>query len=183
MPKKLSLQLSADQIMNAVWELVPEEERLRKVQAPEDEVFQLVLRVLDPSGYEVEVPPELIIEDGSWISRFAHRPNLIDSIRDYIFIPVQVFKELDRKPSAAEIYQAADSMLNYVEQENPQYFNFRYGYQGGAAFHNSFRQLRALMRWVIENDYLVEAEARYEYFDPQTGGRQVRTIPEEVEQW
>ncbi|MFN2144906.1 MAG: hypothetical protein ACK2T7_06110, partial [Anaerolineales bacterium] len=126
---------------------------------------------------------DLAITDGSWISRFAHRPNLIDSIRDYIFIPVQVLKELDRKPAPEEIYAAADSMLEYVEQENPQYFNYRYGYQDGAAFHTSFRQLRALMGWVIDHQYRVEAEVRYEYVDPQTGRRCVLTIPEELDQW
>ena len=181
--KKLSLQRASDQIMEGVWEVVPEEEKIRKEKKPEDEIFTLKINIRDRSGEEIEVPDELVIADGSWISRFAHRPNLIDSIRDYIFIPVQVLKELDRHPSAEEIFQAADSMLNYVENENPQYYNYRYGYQGGQEFHNSFLQLRELMRWTVENDYLVDAEVRYEFTNPLTGEHQVRTVPEEVEQW
>jgi len=183
MSKKDALQQAADEIMDAVWALVPEEERKRKESRPENEVFSFLVDVFDRDGNAVSIPPELALTDGSWISRFAHRPNLIDSIRDYIFIPVQVLKELDRKPSAEEIYMAADSMLNYVEQENPQYFNYRYGYQDGKAFHESFRQLRNLMQWVTENSYRVKAEARYEYTHPQTGERHVLHVPEEVEQW
>jgi 1-acyl-sn-glycerol-3-phosphate acyltransferase len=181
--KKEALQQAADEIMDAVWALVPEDERKRKESRPENESFSLDIEIFDSDGRPVPIPPDLTITDGSWISRFAHRPNLIDSIRDYIFIPVQVLKELDRKPLAEEIFMAAYSMLEYVEKENPQYFNYRYGYKDGQAFHHSFRQLRDLMRWAMENSYQVEAEARYEYTNPQTGERCVLRVPEEVEQW
>jgi len=181
--KKEALQRAADELMDAVWELVPEDEKQRKVSRPENEIFSLHIEVFDRNGSLVPVPPERALTDGAWISRFAHRPNLIDSIRDYIFIPVQVLKELDRKPPAQEIYMAAHSMLEYVEKENPQYFNYRYGYKDGTAFYNAFRQLRDLMRWVMENGYQVQAEVRYEYTDPGTGEHRVLRVPEEVEQW
>jgi len=183
MSKKDALQQAADALMDAVWALVPEEERKRKENRPEDETFSLEIEIFDLHGHPVPIPPELVITDGSWISRFAHRPNLIDSIRDYIFIPVQVLKELDRKPPAEEIYMAAHSMLEYVEKENPQYFNYRYGHKGGQAFHSSFRQLRDLMGWAMEKNYQVEAEVRYEYTDPGTGERHILRLPEEIEQW
>ena len=181
--KKEELQQAADRIMEAVWELVPEEERKRKESRPENEVFIFDVRIFDSHGQPVPIPAELAITDGSWISRFAHRPNLIDSIRDYVFIPVQVLKQLDRKPPAEEIHMAAHSMLEYVERDNPQYFNYRYGYEDGAVFHQSFRQLRDLMKWAMENKYQVEAEARYEYTDPQSRERCVLHVPREVEQW
>jgi hypothetical protein len=183
MSKREALQQAADTIMDAVWALVPEEEKQRKERRPEDELFSLDLEIFDRAGQPVPVPAELAVTDGSWISRFAHRPNLIDSIRDYIFIPVQVLKELDRKPLAEEIYAAAHSMVEYVENENPQYFNYRYGYEDGQAFHESFRQLRSLMQWVMDNDYRVEAEVRYEFTDPDTGEYRVLHVPEELEQW
>ena len=181
--KKDALQQATDRIMDAVWALVPEDERKRKESRPENEVFSLDIAVLDSHNQPVTIPHELSLTDGSWISRFAHRPNLIDSIRDYIFIPVQVLKELNRKPPAEEIYLAAHSMLEYVENENPQYFNYRYGYEDGAAFHQSFRQLRDLMKWAMEKNYQVEAEARYEYTDPRSGERCVLHVPQEMEQW
>ena len=183
MNKKDALQQAADELMEAVWALVPEEERKRKESRPENEVFSLDIQIFDRDGQPVRIPLELAITDGSWISRFAHRPNLIDSIRDYIFIPVQVLKELDRKPPAEEIYMAAHSMLEYVEKENPQYFNYRYGYKDGQAFHHSFCQLRDLMGWAMEKGYQVEAEVRYKYTDPQTREHHILYAPEEVEQW
>lgn len=181
--KKEELQQAADAIMEAIWELVPEDERKRKESTPEDELFSLDISLFDKNGLPVPIPADLRLSDGSWISRFAHRPNLIDSIRDYIFIPVQVLKELHRKPSAEEIYLAAHSMLEYVERDNPQYFNYRYGYKDGEAFQQSFRELRALMQWAMQNQYQVEAEVRYEYTDPSTGERRVLQVPQEVEQW
>jgi 1-acyl-sn-glycerol-3-phosphate acyltransferase len=183
MSKKQALQQAAEELMEAVWQLVPEEERKRKENRPENEVFSLDVQIFDRDGKPVPISPELAITNGSWISRFAHRPNLIDSIRDYIFIPVQVLKELDRKPPAEEIYLAAHSMLEYVEKENPQYFNYRYGYKDGQAFHHSFRQLRDLMLWAMEKGYQVEAELRYEYTDSRTGEHRTLHVPEEVEQW
>jgi hypothetical protein len=181
--KKEALQQAADEIMDAVWALVPEDERKRKESQPENEIFTLDIILFDQNGQPVEIPAALKLSDGSWISRFAHRPNLIDSIRDYIFLPVQVLKELNRKPTAEEIYQAAHSMLEYVERDNPQYFNFRYGYKDGEAFQQSFRQLRELMRWAMENQHQVQAEARYEYTDPGTGERRVLHVPQELNQW
>lgn len=181
--KKDALQKAADEIMDAVWALVPEEERKRKESKPEDEVFTFDIAIYDRDGNPVMIPAELALTEGSWISRFAHRPNLIDSIRDYIFLPVQALKELHRKPPAKEIYEAAHSMLEYVERENPQYFNYRYGYKDGEAFQRGFRQLRELTLWAMENQHQVEAEARYEYTDPKSGERRVLHIPEELEQW
>ena len=183
LPKKDALQKAADELMDAVWALVPEDERKRKESVPDDERFALDIRLYDHHGQLVPIPNELALTDGSWISRFAHRPNLIDSIRDYIFIPVQVFKELDRKPPAEEIYAAAHSMIEYVEKENPQYFNYRYGYQDGEAFMQGFHQLRDLMKWAVDNHYQVEAEVRYEYTDPQTGEHHILRVPEEIKQW
>jgi len=181
--KKDALQEAADKLMDAAWALVPEDERKRKESHPESETFSLEIEIFDRNGSPVPVPPKLVITEGAWISRFAHRPNLIDSIRDYIFIPVQVLKELDRRPPAQEIYMAAHSMLEYVEKENPQYFNYRYGYKSGQAFHHAFRQLRDLMGWAVENGYQVQAEVRYEYTNPLTGEHRVHHVPEEVEQW
>ena len=181
--KKESLQQAANSIMDAVWDLVPEEELHKKNSFPEDEIFSLEIKVFNQDGSEVTIPEELILEDGSWISRFAHRPNLLDTIRDYVFIPVQTLKELQQKPSAKEIFLAADSMVDYVENVNPQYFNYRYGYKDGQAFLDCFRQLRKLMTWVMENDLLVEAEVVYEFRDPASGERIIRRVPEEIEQW
>jgi 1-acyl-sn-glycerol-3-phosphate acyltransferase len=181
--KKEALQKAADDIMDAIWALVPEDERKRKESQPENEIFTLDIAFFDKHGQPVEIPAALKLSDGSCISRFAHRPNLIDSIRDYIFLPVQVLKELHRKPPAEEIYQAAHSMLEYVERDNPQYFNYRYGYKDGVAFQECFRQLCELMRWAMENQLQVEAEARYEYTDPSTGERRTLHVPQEVEQW
>ncbi|HNF93706.1 MAG TPA: lysophospholipid acyltransferase family protein [Anaerolineales bacterium] len=181
--KKEELQQAADRIMDAVWALVPEDERKRKESQPENELFTFDISIFDQHGTPIPIPADLQLTDGSWISRFAHRPNLIDSIRDYIFIPVQVLKELHRKPPAEEIYLAAHSMLEYVERDNPQYFNYRYGYKDGEVFQQSFRQLRDLMKWAMENQYQVAAEARYEYTDPSTGERRVLHVPQELEQW
>lgn len=181
--KKQALQRAADELMDAVWALVPAKERKRKANRPENEIFALDVEIFDRSGKPVPIPPELALTGGGWISRFAHRPNLIDSIRDYIFIPVQVLKELDRKPPAEEIYMAAHTLLEYVEKENPQYFNYRYGYKDGGMFLGAFRQLRDLMRWAMQNHYQVQAEARYEYTDQGTGEHHVLRVPEEIEQW
>jgi 1-acyl-sn-glycerol-3-phosphate acyltransferase len=183
LPKKEALQKAADELMDAVWTLIPEDERKRKESAPEDERFALDLSFYDTRGNLVPIPNKLALNDGSWISRFAHRPNLIDSVRDYIFIPVQTFKELDKNPSTAEIFTATNSMVEYVEKENPQYFNYRYGYKDGEAFIQSFRQLRNLLQWALDNGYATQAEVRYEYTDPKTGERHMLHVPEEIEQW
>lgn len=182
MKKKEALQQAADEIMDAVWALVPEEAE-RKNKQNQDEEFFMEVEVHDQNGVVVPIPVDLALTQCSWISRFAHRPNLIDSVRDYIFIPVQVLKELDRHPPAEELRECAQSMIDYVEKENEQYFNYRYGYEDGQAFHTSFYQLRDLMQWVIDQGYSMVAEVIYEYTDPDTGEHMTTNKPMEIEQW
>jgi len=67
-----------------------------------------------------------------------------------------------------------------VERENPQYVNYLYGYKDDRAFHNGFRQLRDLIGWVMEKDYRVVTEVRYEFTIPKTGECRVLRVPEEV---
>ncbi len=179
--RRESLQKATDRIMDAVWELVPEAERQRRHEHPKNEKFTFSLRVLDRTG--AEIAPVLRMDDSSWISRFIHRPNLIDSIRDYILLPVQVLKELHLRPDARDLHKAVSSVIDYVNSENPHYFTYRYGRDMGAAFMTSFQQLRDLLQWVMDNGYSVVAEAAYEYVDEGTGQVHVLTVPEEVHQW
>lgn len=183
LPKKLSLARSADEIMGAVWDLVPEEERRRKEQQPKDEAFSLKLRILDRAANPVQLPDELALSEGAWISRFIHRPNLIDMIRDYVFPEIQVLKEFHKRPPVDSIRNAVSLLLAYVADENPQYFKYRYGVKDGAAFQESFQQLLELLDWVEENGYSLEAEAIYEFTDPVSGEQKRILVPDSVEHW
>lgn len=182
MKKKDALQLAADEIMDAIWQWVPEDER-RKKAGIEDEDFFLEVDVYDQAQQRVVIPGDLAVTEGSWFSRFIHRLNLINSMRDYVHLPVQVLKELDQRPPASDLHLAVDSVLNYVEAEYPQFFTYRYGQVDGTAMQTSFRQVRALMQWVMDHDYSVQAEARYEYTDPETGAHVVRKRPLDISQW
>lgn len=183
LPKKVSLERSAEEIMAAVWDLVPEEEQQRKDRHPENEEFSLELQIRDQAGDPVEIPEELALADGGWISRFIHRPNLIDMIRDYVFPEIQVLKELDQGPTAESVQLAVGKMLAYVRSENPQYFNYRYGVEDGSAFQYSFEQFLMLLNWVVEKGYELDAAAIYEYTDPVSGEQNRIVVPEAVGHW
>ena len=62
--------------MDAVWALIPENERIPE-KTISDEEFELSVEVQDQNGKTVHAPPELDVGHGSAFSKFTHRKTLI----------------------------------------------------------------------------------------------------------
>lgn len=176
--RKLAIQEHANAIMEAVWELVPQEVTTKKTIV-ENESFELQVDINDGNGQKVEIPAHLTITEGHWLSRIIHRINLINLMRDNLHLPVQALKDLPDNPLLEDIITACQSIIDYTQKEYPYFFTYRYGPEDGISILKSFEQMRDLAQWAFDNHYALTAVPFHHYTDPLTGEHVTRTRPVE----
>jgi 1-acyl-sn-glycerol-3-phosphate acyltransferase len=178
--RKPQLQQAARRIMQAIWQLVPAEDQPAR-RLPKDELFQFEFTARDESGNMHPLPTELRLRDGAALSKFLHRPTLFNNLLNNLSLPIAPLRQLHLRPAVAEMRQAAQAILRYLEQENPYYFTYRYGQREGDAMEAGIRQLDEALKWADSHGWQVEAQAVRSYQDPVTGNTIVTAIPEESE--
>ena len=67
--------------------------------------------------------------------------------RDRLDLPVKPLQRLESELDAGAIGDAADSVLGYLENDNPFFLTYRFGYREGGAMKAGMAELRDLARW------------------------------------
>jgi len=178
--RKKAIQEKADAIMEGVWQLVPQEVMAKK-SIVENESFELQVQVLDTDGSPVRIPSQLAITEGQWLSRFTHRINLINLVRDNLHLPVQALKDLPDSPPLKDIITACQSIIDYTQGVYPYFFTYRYGPDDGISMLESFKQLRDLAQWALDHHYSLKTTPLHHFTDPATQEIVTRTRPIEHE--
>jgi 1-acyl-sn-glycerol-3-phosphate acyltransferase len=182
-PRKQHFQDEADRVMDAVWELLPEEDRVQE-QTFTDECFELQVEARDGHGGIVPFPPELELHHGPVFSKFTHRKTLIHNFIQNLNMPeVLPLTQLINEPSVDEIIIATRSILKHLEDENPYYFTYRYGQREGKAMEQGIRELHELVQWTKENNLNLKVTPIRRYTDIGTGQEVILDCPEEFAKW
>jgi hypothetical protein len=125
--------------------LIPEADKKRWRRIV-DERFELQLKVEQPDGQVVELPPELQISRPEMLAKFFHRPLLLDVFARNLKLPVQALQTLDTEHDPVKLADASDAALSYLK-DNPYFLTYRFGYDEGGAMEAGLRQLSAIGRW------------------------------------
>jgi hypothetical protein len=125
---------------------VPEEDKQRWNRI-RDERFELQLIAARPAGQAVTIPPELQIAQPDMLSKFFHRPLLLDVLGRNLRLPVGALQNLDTERDPKRLADAAQIALDYLERDNPQFLSYRFGYDQGAAMKAGLLRLRDIARW------------------------------------
>jgi 1-acyl-sn-glycerol-3-phosphate acyltransferase len=154
--RKQHFQDESDRIMDAVWELIPAEDRQRD-ETIRDESFELLVEIQDEHGELVGIPTEFEPEHGAAFSKFTHRNTLINNYIKNLEMPhVAILTELVDAPSIDAILQATRSIFQSLQDDNPYYFTYRYGQKEGKAMENGIREVQELALWAQENDLQIK---------------------------
>ena len=181
--RKQHFQEEANRIMDAVWELIPEEDRVQE-RAIANESFELAIKVEDQNGGIIPVPPELEMRHGSAFSKFTHRKTLINNFILNMNMPeVAPLTRLADYPGVDEIVNATGSILKHLDQENPYYFTYRYGQRDGRAIEAGIRELHHLALWAKKNNLILTITPIRRFKDIATGQEIVLDCPEEFAKW
>jgi 1-acyl-sn-glycerol-3-phosphate acyltransferase len=162
-PRKKQLQDAAQRIMDAVYDLIPEEDR-QPVEQIIDENFEFLVTVKNGVGVEQPIPNQFKVRHGYYFVKFLHRPTLFNNLRDNLKLPVQTLKEFSRNPNNIEIIDAIQPILDYLENDNPYYFTYRYGQKEGSRMEEGIREVQSLARWVENKGYSMQIVPRRRYW-------------------
>ncbi len=181
-PKKQQFQDAAQNIMDAVWKLIPEEDR-QPHEDIVDERFELEIKVFDQDKNKVDIPPHLIPENGHAFSKILYRTTLINNFRDNLHINIQPLKTLHLSPSPAALAQSTGEILHYLDTENPYYFTYRYGLHEGSRMQTSLREFHNLAVWAKEQGHTLKATVRRLYRMAGQDEEIIENQPNEMKKW
>jgi len=180
---KRHFQDEADRIMDAVWKLIPEEERVGEARF-QNERFELLVDVHTAGGEKIPVPEALRIKNGATFSKFTHRTTLINNfILNLKLLEVEHLTRLVDGPSLDELLKATTSLLEHLEVDNPYYFIYRYGQKEGRAMEAGIREVDALVRWARSENLEVKFTPLRRFTVASTGEEVVLERTQEIEKW
>jgi 1-acyl-sn-glycerol-3-phosphate acyltransferase len=181
-PRKQQLQQAADQIVETIWALIPEQDHPGRIEI-RDEVFELKTEIRGQGERRVAPPGELSTKHGPALSKFIHRTVLFNNLLQNLRLPIAALRDLHTEPPIADILRATGAILDYLEHDNPYYFTYRYGQAEGGDMARGVRELHALAQWAQTNDCQLKVRAIRRFTRVDTGGSVILDAPEESEKW
>jgi 1-acyl-sn-glycerol-3-phosphate acyltransferase len=151
-PRKTYLQSYAVEVMERVHQLVPMEGYHSEPEII-DEWFELELSLKDLAGKEFPIPSRYRIKQSTALAKFLHRPAILKIFKVNLEMPVDSLQTLHNNPSQANMIQALDHILSYLESENPYLLTYRFGVKEGAAMKEGLEELRRLLEWAESNHH------------------------------
>ena len=180
--RKAYFEEYAAQVMEAVNALIPEEARPRQATIT-DERFELQVAVRGVDGEPVSYPAELAIQHPTALAKLLHRPGILKIFTINLRLPTQVLQNLDSQHDANAIAEAARSVLEYLEQENPYLLTYRFGPSEGAAMEAGLHELLALSRWAARSGLPLLLTPVRRYYSPDREEEVVQIQQGTFEHW
>lgn len=180
--RKVRFQEAANQIMDAVWELIPAEDRLQE-QAILDERFDLKAEAYDQQGKRISIPKAREIKNGAALSKFIHRRTLILNFRVNLGINIEPLLTLADQPDLNDILSCSQAILEYLTDQNPYYFTYRYGMKEGLAMGQGIKQLFDLVVWAIDKQVSLKLTPTRRFVIAATNQEVTLDRPEKFEKW
>ena len=181
--RKQLFQAESNRIMDAVWELIPEEDRVQEATI-KNEHFELQIKLIDQNGQIVKIPEEFETKNGGAFSKFTHRKTLINNFIQNMDMPeVASLSILTDRPPLDEIITATHSILEHLKLDNPYYFTYRYGQLEGRAMEHGIRELYELANWAKEQELALNVTPIRRFTVITTGEEVVLERPEEFAKW
>jgi 1-acyl-sn-glycerol-3-phosphate acyltransferase len=162
-PRKEYFQIYADQVMEEVHKLIPEEDYHAEPEII-DEEFDLEINVFDPSGKKIQIPEDLIIQHDLQLAKFLHRPALLKIFFVNLDLPAEPLQNLSSSPDLPSLILATKSVLEYLEKDNPYLLTYRFGIKGGLEMQESLDELLTLLEWCNASGYLINIQPIRTYY-------------------
>ena len=163
---KANLELASKQILREINALIPKKDLLR-FQRRVDEKYDLEI-VIHANGETVEAPKGYQVKHGAAYARFLYNPIMMDVLARNLNLPIQPIRKMYRLSDLAPVLEAWHVIIDYLN-ENPGYFTYRFGVEGGLAVKKALLELINLCEWVQENGYSITIDPIQCYHNANTG--------------
>lgn len=167
-------QKASNEIMQAIYDLVPPEDEINQLGSRE-ETFQMDVQLLDDAGNPVTVPEELVIPNGEDVSMLFHRPILLSVVIDNMErAAAEPLRQLPAEHDPERLGVALDEALDVYTNVKPVFLGYRLGYQRADRIVQGLRMMRKLASWanqrrlkmkIMPKAIVKYADGRIERFD------------------
>jgi 1-acyl-sn-glycerol-3-phosphate acyltransferase len=181
-PRKKAYREAAQSIMNAVYALIPAEQRRRQHRML-DERFELRVALQQSDGTPAAPPPETSIAHPAALAKFFYRPAILDILRRNLHLPVQALQQISNESDPSRILRAIQPVIAYLEDENPFLLTYRFGQAQGQAMQAGLYELRDLSAWAGEADLLLTITPIRRYRLPEDTQDRVESSPGPADRW
>lgn len=165
-PSKSELARFSLRVMSRIAELLPEEEQ--KTSRKEHEYFDIEVFVRKNGTLSDQ---KIILEEETRLGLgiLFHYPVLLDTFKRNLGLPVGCLQKIGEPIAGEEVITATNSILDYLERENPGFFTYRFGVERGILIRNSLQILKQHAKQHQQDHILLMPI--YEYFE---NGRSIR---------
>ena len=179
--RKEALQEAADNVMQAVRSLMPEEASAGP-SAVCRERFELSIEVTggtDPTegGEQRQLP------HGGELSSMLYQPAILRIFARDLNIDVSALQQVTDAHNAAEIAAATARILHYVRRTNPGFFTYRFGYSKGKAIEAGLSELHELAAREASRGRRLALTPMHRYRLQESGAEIVETSPPPAHEW
>ncbi|MGB2956627.1 MAG: hypothetical protein WBB64_11750 [Anaerolineales bacterium] len=124
---------------------------------------------MDNPSYSLPYPRKRIarFQQASQLAKFLHRPAILDIFESNLELPVHSIQNLKENPPLSELIQALESILHYLEKENPYLLTYRFGIKGGLAMQQGVGELLRILEWCSRNDHQIAITPLRRYYSPK----------------
>jgi len=180
--KKIYFQEHATHIMDAVYSLVPSEEI-----APDPEIinerFEMEINLIDSAGHTLVIPPKLQFKHPTQLAKLLHRPAVLDIFLVNLQLPVTPLLSLMKKPALNDLIIALESILLYLEKENPYLLTYRFGVREGLEMQEGLKELLKILEWCSRNNHQIAAIPVRRYYSPSEDREIIQREQEIYQPW
>jgi 1-acyl-sn-glycerol-3-phosphate acyltransferase len=180
--RKIYLQDYADRVMEAVHQLVPQEEYKSEPEIVNERI-DLTINVVNREGTTLPIPEALAIQEGRALAKLLHRPAILKIFRVNLELPVGPLENLADYPTVEDLIPACQAILDYLDNDNPYLLTYRFGVREGGAMKQGLSQLRDLLVWCREHNRQIEIEATRKYYSLKEGHEVVQTGQDIFQSW
>lgn len=149
--RKDTLDHYTEQVMQSVYDLIPDWEK-SQWKSLADESFDLLLHFDNRSGHSPNGSAP-VIANKTAVSKFFHRPRLLDAMRRNLKLPVDSLEKLQTERDPLAFADALDAAVHYVTEDNPYFLTYRFGNEEGKRMEQGLVELRDAAYWANEQGY------------------------------
>ncbi len=180
--RKRCFETFAVQVMDAVNGLLSPDAVIHRPSVM-DEQFELQVTAHESGGREEPPPANLVIRHATALAKFLHRPAILKIFRINLNLPIEPLQNLARVRDAGVIGRAIQSVLSYLEMENPYLLTYRFGPKEAEAMEAGLRELLALTHWASASGLTLTVVPIRRYYSLEEQ-RQIEQIEQGVfEDW
>ena len=148
--RRVVLQNAANNVMEQVFKLVPQDELNARKQRIEER-FSLEVR-LSEYGEKLTPPKKLVVTEGSAFAHVMFSPVLLDTLFRNLKLPIKPLRDIKEVTEFSHLIKALNSILDYLVI-NPGFFTYRLGVEEGLKVTIAFKQVFALAKWAEKHKY------------------------------